>query len=367
MSDLMFRRQTSKKESPDSRKNTHSNQRPRLVDVAKASGVATNTASMILNQRSNCWASEATKKKVREVADKLGYRPNRIALAVQRGRYNTIGLIITDLNNPFFSHFAYQLELAAEKKGCDLIIEHSRFNLDRESRCLNNLLDRQVDGIIACLIDPIAQRKILEEKIKYGVPIVVIGSRAVPPLPVDSIGTDFEDGLKQALLHLKELGHSRVGFIRTLAQNQVDTRQEVFFTLATRLGFAARDLTVEASDQSLAGAKEAFNRLIKNPERRPTAVIGLNDLCAIASLRGAWEAGIHVPKDISVIGVDNILLSDYTCPSLTTISQPLWEIGLQSVEMLLDRVLGKTKGGPKEKTLPSKLILRESTGHAPQL
>ena len=215
------------------------------------------------------------------------------------------------------------------------------------------------------MIDPIAQRKILEEKIKYGVPIVVIGSRAVPPLPVDSIGTDFEDGLKQALLHLKELGHSRVGFIRTLAQNQVDTRQEVFFTLATRLGFAARDLTVEASDQSLAGAKEAFNRLMKNAERRPTAVIGLNDLCAIASLRGAWEAGIHVPKDISVIGVDNILLSDYTCPSLTTISQPLWEIGLQSVEMLLDRVSGKTKGGPKEKTLPSKLILRESTGHAP--
>ena len=117
----MFRRQTSKKESPDSPKNTHSNQRPRLVDVAKASGVATNTASMILNQRSNCWASEATKKKVREVADKLGYRPNRIALAVQRGRYNTIGLIITDLNNPFFSHFAYQLELAAEKKGACLL------------------------------------------------------------------------------------------------------------------------------------------------------------------------------------------------------------------------------------------------------
>jgi LacI family transcriptional regulator len=73
------------------------------------------------------------------------------------------------------------------------------------------------------------------------------------------------------------------------------------------------------------------------------------------------------PKDLSVIGVDNILLSDYTCPSLTTISQPLWEIGLQSVEMLLDRVLQKTKGGPKEKTLPSKLILRESTGHAPEI
>ena len=348
-------------------KKRNSSQRPRLVDVAKAAGVATNTASMILNQRSNCWASEETKKNVKEAADRLGYRPSRIALAVQRGRYNTIGLMITDLNNPFFSHFASQLELAAEKKGFDLIIEHSRFDLDRENRCLNNLLDRQVDGIIAHLVDPHAQKRILEEKIKYGVPFVVLGPQTKTSLPVDSIATDFEDGLKQALLHLKELGHSRVGFIRTLAQNQVDTRQDGFFTVATRLGFAARDLSFESSDQSLAGAKDAFNRLIKNPERRPTAVIGLNDLCGIASLRGAWEAGMRVPQDISVIGFDNISLSDYTCPSLTTIAQPISEICLLSVEMLLDRILGKNKGAPAPKTLCSKLITRESTGHAPQL
>lgn len=367
MDDPMYRRQTSKKEYPDSPKGTHSNQRPRLVDVAKASGVATNTASMILNQRPNCWASEATKKKVKEAAERLGYRPNRIALAVQRGCYNTIGLMITDLNNPFFSHFASQLELAAEKKGFNLIIEHSRFDLDRENRCLDNLLDRQVDGIIAHLVDPNAQKSILEEKIKYGVPIVVLGPQTNPSFPVDSIATDFEDGLRQALLHLKELAHSRIGFIRTLAQNQVDSRQDGFFTVATRLGFAARDLSFEASDQSLAGAKKAFNRLIKNSERRPTAVIGLNDLCAIASLRGAWEAGLRVPQDISVIGFDNISLSDYTCPSLTTIAQPIPQICLEAMEILLDRILGKSKGGPAPKTLSSKLIIRESTGPAPNI
>ena len=350
---------------PDEPKKSISSLRPRLVDVAKAAGVATNTASMILNQRPNCWASDVTKKKVKEAADRLGYRPNRIALAVQRGRYNTIGLMITDLNNPFFSHFASQLELAAEKKGFDLIIEHSRFDLDRENRCLNNLLDRQVDGIIAHLVDPHAQRGILEEKIKYGVPILVLGPQTNSPLPVDSIATDFEDGLTQALLHLKELGHSRIGFIRTLAKNQLDFRQDGFFTVATRLGFAAKDLSFEASDQSLAGAKDAFNRLIKDPQRKPTAVIGLNDLCAIASLRGAWEAGLRVPQDISVIGFDNILLSDYTCPSLTTIAQPISQICLEAMEILLDRILGKNKGAPAPKTLSSKLIIRESTGHAP--
>ena len=363
----MLRRPTSRKKSPDNPKNPHSNQRPRLVDVAKASGVATNTASMILNQRPNCWASEVTKKKVIEAAKRLGYRPNRIALAVQRGRYNTIGLLISDLNNPFFSHFAFQLELAAEKKGFDLIIEHSRFDLDRENRSIDNLLDRQVDGIIAHLVDPNAQRSILEEKIKYGVPIVVLGPQTNPSLPVDSIATDFEGGLTQALLHLKKLGHSRIGFIRTLAKNQVDFRQDGFFTVATQLGFIAKDLSFEASAQNLDGAKDAFNRLIKDPQRKPTAVIGLNDLCAIASLRGAWEAGLRVPQDVSVIGFDNILLSDYTCPSLTTIAQPIPEICLEAMEILLNRILGKNKGAPAPTTLPTKLIIRESTGPAPQI
>ena len=105
--------------------------------------------------------------------------------------------------------------------------------------------------------------------------------------------------------------------------------------------------------------------MIKNPERRPTDVIGLNDLCAIGALRGAREAQLRVPQDLSVIGVDNIFLCDYTCPSLTTIDQPIREIGMQAVRMLFDRIENKTNTSPLEKILPSKLILRESTGQAP--
>ncbi len=341
--------------------------RPRLVDVAKICGVAPNTASMILNQRPNCWASESTKQKVIQVAQKLGYRPSRIALAVRRGRYDTIGLIVPDLNNPFFMNLAHQLEIAVEARGCDLIIEHSRFDLMREERCLDTILDRHVDGIIACLIDPHALGKVLQKKLKHGVPIVVAGPRVRHLLPVDMVTVDFEDGLRQALLYLKEFGHTRIGFIRALAQNQVDTRQEFFFQVATRLGFQPKDLSLEASDQTLVGAKDAFNRLIRNPGRaRPTAVIGLNDLCAIGALRGAWEARLRVPEDLSIIGVDNIFLCDYTCPALTTIAQPVREIGLQAVQMLFDRIDNKTKANPKEKVLSSKLIIRESAGKAPQ-
>jgi LacI family transcriptional regulator len=346
---------------------TRGARRPRLVDVAKICGVAPNTASMILNARPNCWASESTKQSVIKTAKKLGYRPNRIALAVRKGRYDSVGLIVPDVNNPFFMSLAHQLELAAESRGCDLIVEHSRFDLLREAHCLDSILDRQVDGIIACLIDPHAQRKILQTKLKHGVPIVVAGPNVHHALAVDLVTVDFEDGLRQALLYLKELGHSHVGFIRALAQNQVDHREDFFLKVATRLGFQPKNLSLEASDQTLAGAKDAFNCLIRNPgRRRPTAVIGLNDLCAIGALRGAWEAGLRVPKDISIIGADNILLCDYTCPALTTIAQPVKEIGAQAVQMLFERINQTTKAGPRKKVLSAKLVIRESAAEAEQ-
>jgi Transcriptional regulators len=321
---------------------------------------------MILNKRPNCWAAESTKEKVITAARDLGYRPSRLALAVRRGRYDSIGLIVPDVNNPFFMSLAHQLELAVESQGCDLIVEHSRFDLRREEHCLDTILDRHVDGIIACLIDPHAHREVLQNKLKHGVPIVVAGPNVRHALPVDQVAVDFEDGLRQALLYLKELGHARVGFIRALAQNQVDPRENYFLKVARGLGFQGRNLTLEASDQTLAGAMDAFNRLIRGPRQlRPTAIIALNDLCAIVALRGAREAGLRVPEDVSVIGADNILLCNYTCPALTTIAQPVRDIGLEAVQMLFDRINRKTKAGPRKKVLSSKLVIRESVAKAP--
>jgi LacI family transcriptional regulator len=341
-------------------------QRPRLADVSKAAGVATNTASMILNDRPNCWASEATRKRVLDEASRLGYRPNRIALAVKKRRFDTLGLIVPDLNNPFFMNLACQIEEAAEARGCDLIIEHSRVDLLREINCLESILDRQVDGIIACLIDPPAHESLLRSHLKYGVPMVVAGQRGPRPLPVDLITVDFEGGLEQALTYLRQSGHSRVGFIRALAENQADNgRQEIFLNVARRLGFDEKDLHVEPSDHSMTGAKAAFHRLIEGrKDHMPTAVIGLNDLCGLGALRGAHDAGLQVPRDLSVIGVDDIALCKLLNPSLTSIAQPIHEIGQYAVDMLFDRIEGKTKDGPREKVLSSNLVLRESTGPA---
>ena len=332
--------------------------------------MAINTASMILNNRPNCWAAEATRKRVLAAAEQLAYRPNRIALAVKRGRFDTIGLIVPDLNNPFFMSLADQIEQAAEARGCDLLVEHSRVDLKREVRCLESILDRQVDGIIACLMDPPMQSDVLKKQIKFGVPIVVAGPEGRKPLPVDLISVDVAGGLRRALLCLKRMGHSRVAFIRALAENQGDNlRQQVFFQVASEpeLGFAGIDLSAESSDHSLAGARAAFHRLITKPrDKRPTAVVGLNDLCALGAMRGAQEVGLRIPQDMSIIGVDNIAFCEYTSPSLTTIAQPVRAIAQQTVRLLFQRINGQGAAEPQVKKLTSKLILRESSGPAPQ-
>jgi DNA-binding LacI/PurR family transcriptional regulator len=333
-------------------------------------GVAINTASVILNNRPNCWAAEDTRKRVLAAAEQLAYRPNRMALAVKRGRFDTIGLIVPDLNNPFFMSLADQIEQAAEAHGCDLLVEHSRVDLQREVQCLESILDRQVDGIIACLMDPPMQSDVLKKQIKFGVPIVVAGPQGQKPLPVDLVSVDITSSLRRALLYLKRLGHTRVAFIRALAENQGDNlRQQLFFQVAREpeLGFAELDLSAESSDHSLAGARAAFQRLMtKTRDKRPTAVVGLNDLCALGAMRGAQEFGLRIPQDLSIIGVDNIAFCEYTSPSLTTIAQPIREIAQETVRMLLQRINGQGAPEPQVKQLTSKLIRRESSGYAPK-
>src|SRR5690606_34358155 len=129
------------------------NKRVRLKDVAERAGVAVNTASTILNQRPNSWASKETEARVFEAAKELGYRPSRTARALQSGRYNSICLLIPDLTNPFFATLADELEVAVEERGYSLLVENSRTSLVREKRLFAELADMEVDGAITYLSD----------------------------------------------------------------------------------------------------------------------------------------------------------------------------------------------------------------------
>lgn len=337
--------------------------RVRLQDVAKRAGVAVNTASVILNNRSYCWASKATQERVARAAEELGYRANKAAVGIRLGKFHNIGIVLPDLENPHYMVSARLIEDEAQKRGYDLVIEHSRMDLDREAHCLENIYERQVDGVIWHAIDATVHLPLLERFWKRGLPLVVLTAKPPRPLPVDSITVDFDNGIRGALKHLSSLGHQKVGFVSSLAKAQSDGgRRELFDSLSRAEGLVFRDEWMVTADYGIVGAKEAFEKALKQwGEERPSGMICLNDMAAIGVIRGAKSAGLRVPEDLSVIGIDDIPLAAFLSTALTTIRQPTEQIAHAAALQLFSRIESKELSDPVHGVFTSSLIVRETT------
>lgn len=338
--------------------------RARLIDVAARAGVAPNTASTILNNRPDSWASKETRERVLLAAKELNYRPSKAALGVRTGRYNTIGLVVPDLHNPFYPVLADYLDQAIAAHGYDLILEHTRNDLASEKHCFQSILDRQVDGVALIVSDPELHRPFLAGLAKSGPPAVALAAKPDVPLPIDAVVSDFSQGFAQAIDHLIGLGHRRFAFLCALAKGQDDGRRpELFRSLLGAKGIAAEDIFFVRCEHHIASARDAFRDLLRRTKtKRPTALIALNDLSAIGAIRAAADEALHVPRDLSVIGVDNIPLGEYLPVALTTISQPITEMVACTADLLIQRIAGKASARPSQTNFRTSLVLRESTG-----
>jgi LacI family transcriptional regulator len=339
----------------------------RLKDVAAQAGVAVNTASTILNRRPNSWASKETEERVFAAAAQLGYKPNRAAQALRFGRFHALGLIIADLHNPYYTAFADAMEEAAGARGYDVLIETWRNDLARERHLLEELSNRQVDGIAAFLSDPETHRDFLSGQAAQGTAFVVLGTTGEPQAPVDAVLADFERGLHEAVDILIGLGHRRFAFINALAAGQFGGRRlELFRRLLADKGIASSDVTDVDCSHTIASACAAATTLLQRPaSARPTAIMALNDLSAIATMRAAAEQGLSVPGDLSVIGVDDIPLGSFLPVTLSTIAQPIAEMARRTTDLLIQRVEDKAPGIIPEKIVfPTAFLRRESIGPA---
>lgn len=339
----------------------------RLKDVAARAGVAINTASTILNRRPNSWASKETEKRVFVAAEELGYRPNRAAVALRSGRFNSIALLLPDLHNPSYCVFADLLEREAEKRLYDTLIESWRMDLARERHCLGDIIDREVDGVAALLSDHASHREFLADQFKRRRPFVALSQTGGEPLPVDSVLADFTDGLTEAINTLFELGHRRFGFICALASGQCDLQRQLLF----RQMIGARGLGNDAyqfvrCDHTSGGAYQAAMQLMCGNARRPTAIIAMNDLAAIATMRAASELGISIPRDLSLVGVDDIPMASYLPVSLTSIAQPMVQMAEKTCALLFDRIQNPEKTQIEQAIFPTTFVRRESIGQSPQ-
>ena len=340
----------------------------RLKEVAARAGVAVNTASTILNRRPNSWASKETEARVFKAAEDLGYRPNRAALGLRSGKFHTVALLIPDLHNPFYTAFADLLEVEVEKHGYDLLIESWRTDLDRERHCLSDIIDRQVDGVAAMLSDAEAHRDFLGSLASRGQPFVALTASGDRALPVDTVISDFTQGLNEAVEALFELGHRRFAFLSALAKGQDDGhRQELFRELLRQKGIAGEQIDFARCNHTLSGAHEAAQQLLRRPgTARPTGLIAMNDLSAIGAMRAAAEEGLAIPADLSVVGVDDIPLSRYLPVSLSTIAQPTEEMARKTAALLIGRIDDRVKADLEQAVFPTTFIRRESIGPAPR-
>ncbi|WP_193211951.1 LacI family DNA-binding transcriptional regulator [Luteolibacter marinus] len=345
------------------------NKRIRLKDVAERAGVAVNTASTILNRRPNSWASKETEARVFKAARELDYRPSKTARALRSGRYHTIGLLIQDLTNPFFSTLADELEAAVEERGYDLLVENCRSSIVREKHLFGDLDDLEVDGSVLWLSDNEIFRNELAAMPKSRHPVVVLGN-GIPetPIPVDAVLSDFTQGLNDAVEALCQLGHKRFAFVSALAEGQADgQRPRLFQEMLAARGIPAANIDILRTGHTVESSCETFAAFLrKRTEKRPTALLAMNDLAAIGAMRAAIEAGLQVPADLSVIGVDDVPLCSYLPISLTSIRQRYKRITKCAADLLISRIEGTVDAEtpPRQEVFPTIYTPRESVGPA---
>lgn len=339
------------------------NRRSTLRDVASESGVAISTVSGILNNRSDSWASQATRERVQAAAKKLDFIPNRLARGLRLNRHNMAFAILPYLNNPFFANLSRFLRISFESKGYELSFEETEFKRERESQILEGLPSRYIDGVIVSLGNASLHSDFLR-RLSKRLPLVILGP-GFEGSGIDTVGSDIKIGIQEAMMHLAELGHRQIGLIDSLMEiSDPIARQSVFRTQAKQLGLTLGEESCVHCTCDLGHIRHAVQSWARAlpPSNRPTALLCTNDMTAIAAMRGLLDAGISVPADISLIGCDNITLGEFLACPLTTISQPTETLAQMASDILLGRITGQKVGEATNILLPTRLLIRSSTG-----
>ncbi|MGE5551846.1 MAG: LacI family DNA-binding transcriptional regulator [Bacteroidota bacterium] len=331
-----------------------------IREVAKQAKVSTATVSRVLNGVG--YVAEETRNRVLETVTRLGYRPNGIARGLSTKRTRTIGLIISDITNPFFPEIARGVEDVLSAYGYNVILCNTDRDALKEAAYIGLLVEKRVDGIIFASIRP----KMIDpaELDRHGIPWVLAGL-SLPGIDRDCVVVDNVLGAYQATQHLLRLGHRRIGHISgPLGESVSADRLQGFKMALANYGLSSDDLPIVEADHKQAGG---YTATLKMLDCRPpvTAVFVGNDAMAIGTLEAAYDRGLQVPKDLAVVGFDDIAIASLHTIQLTTVAQPKTEIGAVATRMLLDKIerVGAEAGCTHPKVvLTPKLQVRRTCG-----
>ena len=335
--------------------------RPTISDVAERAGVSTATVSRVLAGIGR--SKPDTSAAVLAAVAALGYRPSGVARSLRMQRTRTIGLIVSDIQNPFFPELVHAADEAARAIDYSILLGSAAYDEQRAVHYLDLMVDRRVDGMI------VASSQVSDASWQWllasPVPVIVVNSEP-PDDRVPAIASDNEGGSRLAVEHLVGLGHRRIGYIRgPQSFTAAAPRLAAFQQACSDAGLRPDDLPIFRGEGQVESGELAAGQML---EQAPwvTAIACYNDLTAIGALRALRAAGRRVPADISVVGFDDIAAASWVVPALTTVSQPKAEMGRLAVEYLA-RALegGSPEPVPEVRRLPLTLRVRESTGPAP--
>jgi len=331
--------------------------------VAKRAGVSKATVSRVINGTAH--VIPETAERVRAAIEELDFYPDINARTLGSGRSGLYGLIISDITNPYFPELVKAFEDIAVEHGQDILISNTDYDPARMERCVIRMLQRKVDGVAVMTSE-------MEERL-----IRTFSKRQIPTIFMDTttsvrdasvVSVDYAAGVNQAVEHLVGLGHERIAFISgPLTLSSARVRADAFLKRLRTHRLEAEPGWIQEGDHRVEGGHQAMQRILKSGDR-PTAVLASNDLTAIGAMGAIHECGLNIPEDISVVGFDDIELSAYTQPALTTVHVPRRELAATAFRSLFHgRENPPGKGArQREHVIQPHLVVRGSTGNAPK-
>lgn len=339
--------------------------RPTQTDVAKRAGVSRATVSYVLNDLvgGRVPISNETRQRVLDAIEELGYEPDAQAQALRSGTTRTIALIIPDLRNPHFCEYATGIEQEARASGYHLMLSSTALDDEYAVDILKGLARRRIDGLVLAssfILESEEAQRILARLRKRMLPIVELSEN----YGVDSVAADYGEVTKEVMSYLFSLGHRRIGLIHGVGAHELATdRLNSYYESLGAASIAVDPSLIIHCGPAIEDGYQASVRLLKLSPR-PTAIVTVNDLLAIGAMRGVWDSGLQVPKDISFVSYDDIPMANYLVPRLTTVTKDALALGRKAFQVLLDRI--QNPDLPRQQFhLPARLIIRESTGPAP--
>jgi DNA-binding LacI/PurR family transcriptional regulator len=322
------------------------------VDVARHAGVSQTTVSLVLSGKAAGRISAGTAEAVERAAQELGYRPHAAARALRSGVSATVGLVVADVTHPFFGLTLRGAHKAARDAGHVVVLIDDDYGTRGET-AIETLQHGAIDGFVFFAADPPASLRVPGSP-----PVVVVESEAYD-LP--NVRLDVEAGADAALVHLHELGHRRIGLLRSAIRGETFDRRHARWAEHLRAHGEDPGDQVVVDTHFTAKATMAAARDWLRRRGDTTAVLCDDDVIAAGMLAAAQAEGVGVPGELSVVGFDNLDLTRLTSPALTTIATDPEGLGAAAFEMLHARLQGKR---PRNRVLPVELVVRESTGPA---